>query len=1323
MQRLIKGLLGLFALLVLVSLSSNGVLAQTGTTSLRGTITDSKGASVPNAKVTITSESIGVTLSTTTDRDGAYAFQEIRPATYTLTVEASGFATLKQTQLVLLVATPRTDDIKLELATVATTVEVVSSAETINTNDATIGNAFNQSQIAALPFEGRDPVSILSLQPGVVTMAAKDQVDTDADSRGGAVNGARSDQSNVTLDGIDNNDQTKGYAFTGALRATLDSIEEFRVTTTNAGAEQGRSSGAQVSLVTKSGTNDWHGTAYEYNRPTNMVANDYFNKLAQEQNGESNTPPRLLRNTFGGSFGGPVKKDRLFFFLAYEGQRTRESQQVTRTVPSASLRDGVVLYPCADTTDSRCGGGTVQGLNTSHNVPAGFYGVGPSQILSMDDTVNCNLNSTCPWGGGVDPNTIATLNQYPLPNTDQVGDGYNYRGYTFSASTPNKLDTYVARFDYNVNQSGTQRLFARFGLQNDHATGAPQFPGQDPATVDTNNSKGAIVGYTWTISPTKVNSFHYGFIRQGIGNNGIANAPNDQFVTLRGLNLPVSSSRTTNVIVPLHNFTDDFSWTKGHHTIQVGANYRWLNDIRQSNAASYSDALTNAGFLVTTGFAGNNTFFDPGCDPSVFSGCTWNYPAVDSGFANSYDFPMMALTGIITEVDATYQRDKNGNTLPVGSLINRHYRWNEFETYLQDSWRIKSNLTINYGVRYSLLQAPYEINGNQVAPSIPLDSFFRQRIADMDQGVTYNPNFSLSLAGPANGKAGYWNLDPKDIAPRFSLAWSPGYKDGFLKSLFGGPGKSSIRLGAGVYYDHFGPGIVNTFDRNGSFGLTTTISDAPGTVGVSDAPRYTGINDIPASITPPGPTGPFPVTPPGAYDLGGFAIYWGLDNNLKTPYSYAFDLSFSREIGGGFTFEAAYVGRLGRRLLQERDLAQPLNLKDPKTGLTYYQALTALAKIYRTGVPTQNFDPASVSPQVAQFWADIMQPLQPGGAYQIGPNSPNGSCGSVNSTTIPVVAAYDLFCSGSLNETTPLFLWDLYGIPDANDPNTAYYPSNGNLTFYQSQFASLYAWTSGGRSNYNAGQFMIRHHMSHGLQWDLNYTYSKSIDMTSDAERVSLFEGYGFGGGQIINAFDPGQMRGVSDYDMTHQINSNWVYELPFGKGRKWGSGWGRGLDAFLGGWAVSGLYRWSSGLPFSIQNGFDFPTNWELNGLAVLNGQAPKTGVYNNCTSSYCNPNAFADINAAVNSFDYPFPGESGSRNVLRGPGYFDIDASLRKTFSLSERVRLGFAWEVYNVTNSVRFDAANAFPEIDVASSFGNYSNTLTKNRRMEFSLRLSF
>jgi hypothetical protein len=1281
--------------------------------------------------VTLVNADTGFSRTIKTDKDGSYQFLQIPPATYTLTTSAPGFANDRHAGLELLVNTPYTVNVSLQLGVVTTTVEVVGTIPAVNTQDATLGNSFNHTQIENLPSEARDPVGILSLQPGVVFVqdAANQAGVANSDSRGGSVNGARSDETNVTLDGVDNNDQIFGFAFRGALRATADSIEEFRVTTSNANADQGRSSGAQVALLTKSGTNHIHGSAYEYHRPTNLVANEYFNKHSELKNGLPNKAPFLLRNTFGATAGGPLKKDRLFWFVAYEGKRQRENTQETRVVPSQTYREGIILYQCANPT--LCPGGTqpIQGVDPSFNpqmfsvnVPAGFNALGVPQIGSMDarsSDPKCAAAGACPVAPGVDPAVINILNQYPLPNSDQLGDRFNFRAFTFSAGTPLKTDTYVLKLDANLTQSGSQRVFIRGGLQNDHAAGGSQFPGQAPNTVDTNNTKGLISGYSWQVSQNVINNLRYGYIRQGIGSNGIST---QHFAILRGLDLPVGSNRTTSVIIPVHNFVDDVTWSKGRHTIQFGGNYRRINDIRSSTANSFFDASLNSGFLPVTGFANKNTSLDPGCRANKNPGCTWNFPAVASSFANSYDFPMTSLAGIITEVDAIYNRDKLGKALPEGSVIGRHFRAFELEWYLQDSWRLKPNLTFTYGFRYTFLQPPYEANGVQVSPTVNLHDFFTTRVKDMAQGQVFSPLVGFDLSGQANGKRPYWDWDYKNIAPRIALAWSPGYRSGLLQALFGGPGKSSIRVGAGTFYDHFGPGIVNTFDRNGSFGLTTALSDPPGTVNVNTAPRYTGLHDIPATapdgsvLLVPAPTGGFPSTPPSTFQTGGFAIAWGLDDKLKTPLSLGFDASFTRELRGGFVVEAAYVGRLGRRLLQQRDLAMPLNLVDPKSKTDYFTAATMFAKLAGAGT-----DISQVAP--IPYWENFFPTAAgPAGNQLSGCASDNNGLANVTATQ----AMYDLYTCNLHNETTGLFVADVFCFPGCATVNGVTQP----YQYFNGQWASLYTWGSVGRSNYNAGQFMLRHNMSHGLQWDFNYTYSKSIDIGSDAERISLFEGFGFGS-QIINSFSPGQLRSPSDFDAQHQFNSNWVYELPIGRGKHFGSGWNRGLDAALGGWTFSGLFRYTSGLTFSVGDGFNFPTNWELTGNAILSGAMPKTGTFTDVDGDrnvFAASSTAGGINAILPKgsnplFRFAFPGESGNRNNLRGPGYFGVDAAVLKSWKFTESQKLSFAFEAFNLTNSVRFDAASTFPSIDTAGSFGKFGRTLTTSRRVEIGLRYTF
>src|SRR5271163_937794 len=310
---------------LVLSTLSTVAFAQSATSSLRGTVSDAKGAVVAGATVTLSNSATGFSRTTQTSDQGTYQFLDVPPAAYVVTVTAQGFATLKRENVVLQVSSPATLNLSVQVQGGSVIIDVTGEAPQVNTQDATLGNNFDARQLTDLPSEGRDPVAILSLQPGVTYIGKTNDTQQLSDSRGGAVNGARSDQTNITLDGLDDNDQLEGFAFEGAMRTTLDSLQEFRVTTGNYDAGSGRSSGAQVNLVTKSGTNAVHGSVYEYYRPTFTVANDWFNKESELSNGLPNVPGHILRNTFGGTIGGPIKKDRAFIFFAYEGQRTAEN--------------------------------------------------------------------------------------------------------------------------------------------------------------------------------------------------------------------------------------------------------------------------------------------------------------------------------------------------------------------------------------------------------------------------------------------------------------------------------------------------------------------------------------------------------------------------------------------------------------------------------------------------------------------------------------------------------------------------------------------------------------------------------------------------------------------------------------------------------------------------------------------------------------------------------------------------------------------------------------------------------------------------------------
>lgn len=1241
-------------------------------TSIRGTILDQSGATVPNAKVTLTNTATGMQRVGTPNNAGEYEFLQVTPGPYTLAVEAPGFKKYEASNVQLQVNNPATVNVVLQVGGTSETISVTGETPLLNTVDASIGSVMTENQVKELPIEGRDVAALYSLQPGVVYLGNNPNIDQNTDTRSGAVNGARSDQSNLLLDGVDVNDQTRGYAFTTVLRMTPDSIQEFRVSTTNYDAESGRSSGAEVSIVTKSGTNNFHGSVYEYNRNTATEANDYFLKLSQIQSGQPNKPLEFIRNVFGASLGGPIKKDRAFFFLNYEGRRDAQQQSGVRVVPSPTLRQGIIRY---------------------QNVNGGITTLTPAQLKAMD-----------PLGIGPNPVMLNFFQSYPEPNDLTVGDGLNYDGYRFAAPIHNQFNTYIARFDYMLTADGKHDLFWRGNLMDDQQENQPYLPGQDPTSSIDTHSRGFVIGETDLLTPSMVSNFRYGYTRQSVGTIGNSDQP---WIRFRGINdggvdTPYNFAYSQAFQTPVHNIVDDISWKKGNHSFTFGPNIRFIRNPSVSQANSFSDGVTNASWLPAAAIANTGTTLTPATymNPEVYG-----YPAVLSTFDNSYDYPLIALMGSVTEGDAVYNYDKKGNVLPQGTPIKRNFALDEYEFYFQDSWRVTPTFTATYGLRYDLMSPPWEVNGYEVAPNINMGQWFLERAVHGAAGIPSNvdPAITFNLAGPANNAAQLYPWATKNFAPRVGLAWAPHGAPGFINS-FVGQDKTSIRAGFGMVYDNMGEGLISTFDQNGAFGLHTLITNPPAALSLATAPRLTSVNVIPPQVLTPAPPGGFPQTPP---PIPG-NIFWGVDNSLKTPYAYQLDFSFSRELPKNMIFEGSYIGHLGHRLLTQEDLSMPLDLVDTATGVDYFSAATRFSQLASAGVPVSAITPALVG-RTAPYWGNIFPnlPALAGAATLTSYGAP------ANAT--PLQAAYAIMSTFLHNESTGLFVLDFPGNVCPNGCSKF-----GPNAFYNPQYSSLYAWRTLGNSSYNGLQLSLRKRFSQGLQFDLYYTFSKSIDLSSDAERIGPWGGLG---GQVINSWDYKALRAVSDFDTAHQITANWVAELPFGRNRAFGRNMNGFLDAIVGGWQVTGIWRWTSGFPVSVGNGANWPTNWQLSGEAMPVGTAlPNTGAYKFGDGTV---SLFPDGTAALSDFRHDYPGESGARNNLRGDGIFNIDMGLDKRWRMpyNENHSLQFRWEVFNVTNSVRFDVQSVSLSLTNETSFGNYTQELSVPRVMQFALRYEF
>ncbi|HUH62368.1 MAG TPA: hypothetical protein VLZ50_05190, partial [Terracidiphilus sp.] len=605
---------------------------------------------------------------------------------------------------------------------------------------------------------------------------------------------------------------------------------------------------------------------------------------------------------------------------------------------------------------------------------------------------------------------------------------------------------------------------------------------------------------------------------------------------------------------------------------------------------------------------------------------------------------------------------------------------NEFEYYGQDSWKLKPNLTLSFGLRHTLLQTPYERDGQEIAPTIDLGKWFDARWAASSTGRVVQPPFGFIQAGRANGKPGLWSMDKADIAPRFALAYAINPS-------------TSIRAGFGVYYDHFGQGIIDSFDQQGAFGLVTADRSPVGQY-VDTTPRYTDQTTVPTSIVPTlHVTGKTPVTPGDNLSLA-----WGVDQSLTTPYSYVFNASVQHQFSRNALVEATYTGRLGRHLMQMRDISTPNDLVDPKSGLDYFAAAKLLSKLTDAGAKVS-------SVQKIPYWENMFPWIAGGG---------------LTATQV----AYENYQPFRGNEASALFVLD--GIPGL------YTPDNELYRYFDPQYSSLYTWSSMGTSSYHGLQLAVHHQESHGLQFDLYYTLSHSIDLGSDTERSGpsseIIGGnggyYGGAGGyfsQIINVYNPKGNRGASDFDVRHSITANTIGALPFGRGKLIGSNAGKLMNAAIGNWTVTGLTHWTSGLPFSGIDGIGWSTDWADQSWVVKTAAISSGGHKHDVHGL---PNAFSSQAQALGNIRPPYAGETGQRNAYRGDGYFSVDGGLSKMVDITEKQELKIAWETFNATNSVRFDPASISNNpYGSPGSYGEYTALLTQGRRMQLSLRYSF
>jgi hypothetical protein len=1242
----LKAIFTRIILLALVFAMPALLAAQTSST-MTGVVVDTTGAVISGVAVVLSNPATGTEYKIFSNSAGSYRFADIPPGPgYRVVFSHDGFSPYAVDGIYMNVANSRTQNARLSPGT-HEQVEVNAGGQgaTINIEDATIGNNYQVQKLNDLPVQSRSsPVVLFTLQPGITL--------------DGATTGSRTDQTNKTLDGLDVNDFATGLFTTIVGDAPVDSVQEFRGTTAGFTASSGVGGGGQFQMVTKSGTNAFHGNLNEYHRDNSTTANDWFN--------DNVVPviraPKLVRNQFGGAIGGPIKHDRLFFFFNYYNSRIAQSQAVQRVVPLPSFALGNVSYI---NNNPGCTASSRQ--NTT---PGCISQLTPTQVKTMD-----------PAGIGQSPALANLLKIYPAVNDVTGGDGVNTGTYRFNFPTPDNATNYVGRLDYNF--TDRIKFFGRGTVARENLVNtAAQFPGAPAAVTQVDRSYAYVVGMNWQISNNKINQFTYGSTVQDLDSarpsnpQGVNQISFATGVTTLMANPYSNPSNAQSRHVPIPQIQDDFTWQLGRHSVSMGGTFKWIHTT-SSTVLDYNSLSIGLGGHVE-GLIGN-------LRPS-------NLLPSDTTAQVTYDSAFAADLGRVSSISSTFNYNAAGVALPQPSGSIRNYQYYQTQLYVSDSWKMTPHLTITYGLNYQLFSVPYEKNGLETVQSMGFDSYFSARVAQSAAGIS-GPNtlpfITYVLGGKANNGPNLYNPQYKDFAPRFAFVWNPSFDS---KTVFNGS--------AGINYDRT---IVNAVQYQQDqfsylFSQPKTVNNGSATDPVGSLATDARLDHPPAAIAPATPKPPYQ-----PYVTGG--IPNGLQNgifnemvdpNLKTPYTLRVNFGIQHEFAGGFILKTNYVGSFGRRLLAQADANQLVEFVDKASGQLMSQAIGNITTQLRAGTSTTNV--------TTQPWLE----------NQIAPGT-GVAKGYANNTTFVADNLQSLLIKGDFADTIQSLS-----------------PSLGYNVGMAAQFGENTVYTNKGFSSYHGLLVTLSKNMTHGLQFDVNYTWAHSIDNVSLIANGVAYGGYGF----VCDVQRPRLCRGNSDFDTTHYITGDFTYNIPFGRGRAFGSNMPWGLNEILGGWDVSGISTWHSGQAYSTMTSA-YVAGFANDAPAIFNGDtsAIKRKIHKTAAGQQF---LFADPTAAANAFTGPVGFQIGSRNQLRGPQLLDIDTGLSKSFPIvpSREINLKLRADAFNVLNHPNFQSPGANPptnyqDITQPGSFGQLTALVNNNgqpttgspRVLQLALRLEF
>jgi hypothetical protein len=1333
-------LLKFFFVLVVLALVGLPVFGQaTSSGSLTGTVTDPKGAVIAGATVTLVSNDTKQEFTAQTNGEGTFNIPSLFAGVYTATVSQQGFKTAKVTEIKIAVGTPSSINVALEVGAASETVTIVGGGELLQTQTATVGTTLTGRQITDIPTASRNALDLVLAMPGTGTPGRP---------RTSSVNGLPKGALNITMDGINVQDNTlkSSDGFFTYIQPRTDAIQEVTISTATPGAESSAEGAVQIKFVTSAGTNEYHGSGYWYHRNPALNANYWFNNrdLAADPVTHKAPQQRILLNQFGVKLGGPMTlpkvfngKDKAFFFVNYEEYRLPEkSTQRVRTIYTTDAANGIYKFT---TTNAAYAGAppanvTCTGTGTfTCSVNVFTLAANAGLISTIDPTIQkllADIRSSVATVSGVLTSAAGS------PNVQQFGF-FNTGAQTRRFPTV-RLDANLGKNHHLENITNYQEFLTKVDFLNNVD---PIFPGFPNHGSQTSNRFSNTSAWRWTISPNIVNEARFGLTGGTVkffGEVTPAQFENQGFARLNlnssglGTNSATATAGPELRNAPIKQFNDNLSWIHGKHAFNIGTSFTrlnlWITD---------ATVVPAVNFGVSSTLAGDVTAFN------AFSSLN----ATVGQQANAAAF-YAQLSGRISSLTRYVGLSEAGSYTPQGFFTSRASQ-TEYGIYGQDSWRIKPNLTLTGGLRWEV-QGPFTVLNNTIT-QVGYAGLFGESGTDnlFKPGVlTGSPTtYTRFTKGSQTNKTAYNNF-----APSFGFNWSPNFKSGLLRKLGGESGQTVIRGGFSTAYVREG---LNTFLSIMAANPGQTIDASQSTSG-TPFPLATGVyfrNGIPA-IAAGVPTQPnLPNTGFITDSANAFAP------NLKTGYVESWTLGIQREIKKDNVVEIRYVGNRGHQLWRQVDLNEQVMFENGTLNEFRLAQQNVLANLKNLGIFDMKYrGPGTGTVPLPILFKEIQSTTVSGAAADV--NNPAHYTSTLwgNSTVLAGLNPLNpnpgagRCCAGFWGVITSTANEATFG------PNRAAW--NVPLNFFivnMNKRGGSFLINNGGQTWYDAVTLEVRRRLSKGLLVQSNYTLGKALGNTFASSSV-VFD-------QPATLRDYHLRKGVSPFDITQGFKTNFIYELPFGRGRQF-MGSSKGIvNGLLGDWTVNGNIRIQSGSPFSFGNVqlvgmtakelqkaigvyrgqpnsdnspftkevFFLPLDIRLNTFRANNTSFTSAGaVYTQGapTGRFIAPPGFGNCQQGI-------VGQCGYNNlVLKGPAFFRFDLSIAKKIKFTERMNLEMRAEALNAFNNINWLVGAAGNDVNAIGGFGAgtfarytaaYQDISTTNdpggRLVQLVLRLNF